>query len=157
QQRVVVQYPRQYGVRHLQYVELTALGHPVGDVDVGEGDIDRGRAGDAAVGPGVEDEGVVGARGVGDLQRPSQGLAQGLSHCRVPFGSKVQVPRRGATVAKAPVSASSASPIRQAARSRGPTALETVRTSRAGTDWAAAASATPKPSMASATARGWRR
>ena len=44
--------------------------------------------------------------------------------------------------------------MRQAARSRGPTGLETARISRTGTPCAAAASATPKPSIASASAAG---
>ncbi len=38
----------------------------------------------------------------------------------------------------------------------GPTALDTARSSRTGTPYAAAASATPKPSIASAAAPGWR-
>lgn len=54
------------------------------------------------------------------------------------------------------MSARSASGMRHAARSRGPTALETVRSSSIGTANAAAAVATPKPSMPSTAAPGWR-
>ena len=54
------------------------------------------------------------------------------------------------------VNAASASPIRHAARSRGPTGLEIVRSSANGTPAPAAAHATPYPSIASATASGCR-
>ena len=70
QQGVVVEDVRQYGVRHLQHVRLAALGHAVGDVDVRERHVEGGGARDAAVGEGVEDEGVVGAGGVRDPQGP---------------------------------------------------------------------------------------
>ena len=82
QQRVLVEHPRQHGVRHLQHVELAALGHAVGDVDVGEGDVERGRARDPAVGPGVEDEGVVRAGRVGDPQRLLGGVGRLCRSCR---------------------------------------------------------------------------
>ncbi|CAM5720794.1 hypothetical protein SVIOM342S_08594 [Streptomyces violaceorubidus] len=72
--------------------------------------------------------------------------------------SVMWVPTRegGVELPEASVSAASASPMRQAARSRGPTGLETARSSSTGTPCAAAASATPKPSIASARAPGWR-
>src|SRR5690606_19433914 len=54
------------------------------------------------------------------------------------------------------VNAASASPIRHAARSRGPTGLEIVRSSANGTPAPAAAHATPYPSIASARASGCR-
>src|SRR5690606_22315839 len=104
------------------------------------GDVERGRVRDQAVHQGVEDERVVRARREGDAQPIARGR-----HRR-------SVARTGPTRC----SAVRASPIRQAVRSRGPTGLETALTSAKGTPARAAAVATPKPSIASATAAGWR-
>src|SRR5690606_8222993 len=59
------------------------------------------------------------------------------------------------TAVAAAVRAASASSIRHADRSRGPTRLDTVRSSPKAAPAAAAAHATPYPSIASATAIGW--
>ena len=106
QQRVVVEDPRQHGVRHLQHVELAALGHAVGDVDVGEGHVEGGRPGDAAVRPGVEDERVVRAGRVGDPQV--------FAGCQCDGHVGSNSPVRARSFPNASVSAASASPMRQA-------------------------------------------
>lgn len=60
---VLVEQPRQRRVTHLDQVELATLGGRVGHVDVREGQVDPGRAGDQAVYQRVEDERVVRAGG----------------------------------------------------------------------------------------------
>jgi hypothetical protein len=63
QQLIVAEQPRQRCITDLDQVERAVESGRVGDVHVGEGQVDRRGAGDKPVHERVEHEGVVGARG----------------------------------------------------------------------------------------------
>ena len=133
QQLVCPEEPRQRRITDFDQVERTVERGRIGHVHVGIGHIDRWRAGDATVHEGIERECIVraGRDGEGEAHAPN-------------------VP----TASAAADSAVRASPIRHAARSRGPIRFEIVRTSTNRVPVAIAAHATPYPSIASTTASG---
>src|SRR5690606_22673867 len=108
-------------------------GQIVGHVDIRIGDVQVGGAGNQTVHPGIKNEGIVGTRRKGDFH-----------------------PNTSLMTAPASARRSNAASIFQAPRFRGPTGLETARISRKGIPMFWAATATPKPSIASAAAPGTR-